>query len=83
MCVRVCVCVYVHARVYVCFCVCVCGGGGGGGGGWGGAWEIITQKGSGVFSKGGEVLTPLQTTDYFTNFVVQVRKIKTLQKGKQ
>ena len=77
MCVRVCVCVYVHARVYVCFC------GGGGGGGGGGAWERITQKGSGVFSKGGEVLTPLQTTDYLTNFVVQVRKINTLQKGKQ
>ena len=77
MCVRVCVCVYVHARVYVCFSVCVCGGGGGGGGG------RKKQKGSGVFSKGGEVLTPLQTTDYFTNFVVQVRKIKTLQKGKQ
>ena len=76
MCVRVCVCVYVHARVYVCFCVCVCVWGGG-------AWERITQKRSGVFSKGGEVLTPLQTTDYFTNFVVQVRKIKTLQKGKQ
>ena len=76
MCVRVCVCVYVHARVYVCFCVCVCGEGGG-------AWGRITQKGRGVFSKGGEVLTPLQTTDYFTNFVVQVRKIKTLQKGKQ
>ena len=75
MCVRVCVCVYVHARVYVCFCVCVGGGGG--------AWASKTQKGSGVFSKGGEVLTPLQTTDYFTNFVVQVRKIKTLQKGKQ
>ena len=71
MCVRVCVCVYVHARVYVCV------------GKGGGAWERITQKGSGVFSKGGEVLTPLQTTDYFTNFVVQVRKIKTLQKGKQ
>ena len=62
-------------RVCMCDSVCVWGGGG--------AWERITQKGSGVFSKGGEDLTPLQTTDYFTNFVMQVRKIKTLQKGKQ
>ena len=50
---------------------------------WGKALGRITQKEGGVFLKGGEVLTPLQTTDYFTKFVVQVRKIKTLQKGKQ